>query len=99
MWYCTFERAPCSVETHNKRNELTHTDENREWHCPRLEGIDDGRGDGGVRFDVMIMEPGTLIRMIRIPATIVIILSFKGSVFQYQESKGALKPILSLRIS
>lgn len=65
----------------------------------RLEGIDDGRGDGGVSFDVMIMEPGTLIRMTRIPTTIVIILSFKGSVFQCQESKGALKLILSLRIS
>lgn len=65
----------------------------------RLEGIDDGRGDGGVSFDVMIMEPGMLIRMTRIPATIVIILSFKGSVFQCQESKGALKLILSLRIS
>jgi len=50
-------------------------------HCHRLDGIDDGRGDGGVGFDVIIMGPGTLIRMIRIPAAIVIILSFKGSVF------------------
>ena len=91
--------GPCSVETHNKRNELTRTDENRKWHCPRLKGIDDGRGDGGVGFDVMIMEPGTLIRMIRIPAIIVITLSFKGSIFQCQESKGAFKLILSLRIS
>ena len=41
----------------------------------------------------MIMEPGTLIRMIRILATIVIILSFEGSVFQCQESKGAFKLI------
>jgi hypothetical protein len=87
-----------SVETYNKRNELTRTDENRKWHWPRFEGIDDGRGDGGVGFGVMIMEPGTLIRMIRILATIVIILSFEGSVFQCQESKGAFKLILSLRI-
>jgi hypothetical protein len=46
----------------------------------------------------MTMEPDTLIRMIRIPATIAIILSFEGFVFQCQESKGAFKLILSLRI-
>lgn len=63
---------------------------------PGLKGIEDGRGDRGVGFDVMIVEPGTLIRTIRIPTTIVI-LNFKGSVFRYQESKGAFKLILSLR--
>src|SRR5436305_3616813 len=29
-------RGPCSPETH-KPNELTRTNENRKWHCPRLE--------------------------------------------------------------
>ena len=43
------------------------------------------------------MEPGTLMRMIRILATIAM-LSFEGSVFQCQESKGAFKLILSIRI-
>ena len=66
---------------------------------PGLKGIGDGRGDRGVGFDVVIVEPGTLIGTIRIPATIVIILSFKGSIFQCQESKGAFKLILSLRNS
>jgi hypothetical protein len=50
-------------------------------------------------MDEEIVEPGTLIRTIRIPATIVIIPSFKGSIFQCQESKGAFKLILSLRNS
>jgi hypothetical protein len=30
-----------SVETYNKRNELTRTDENRKWHQPRFEGIEE----------------------------------------------------------
>jgi hypothetical protein len=53
----------------------------------------------GIGDDEEIVEPGTLIRTIRIPATIVIIPSFKGSIFQCQESKGAFKLILSLRNS